>query len=212
MAARHLKGAIIGIDSANPVASVVLFQYNSDTLTRNIQAQMVERGGNLPSEPMRFKGAPTEDIKLEVEIDAADQLDRSDPVSVSMGIAPQLAALEMLVYPKSKLVLANSELLAAGGLEIIAPEAPLTLFVWGPQRVIPVRLSSLDITEQAYDERLNPIQAKVSLSLRVLSYNDFPRDHLGYSLFIAHQVLKEAMAVIGSVGGTASATGASLPG
>jgi hypothetical protein len=56
---------------------------------------------------------------------------------------------------------------------------------------------------------LNPIRAKVSLELRVLSYSDFSVTHPGYAVFLAHQVVKETMAVIGSVGNIAS-TGASI--
>lgn len=203
-----LKGAIVGIDPFNPVASVVLFQYNSETLTRTVRAQTTGGETGTPSEPVRFKGAPIEDIKLDIEIDAADQLEKADPQAVGMGIAPQLASLEMLLYPKSAIVLANTIALAAGTIEVIEPEAPLTLFVWGPQRVLPVRLSEFTITEESYDQKLNPIRAKVSLSLRVLSYNDFPLTHPGYHLFLSHQIAKEIMASMASVSNVSSATGA----
>ncbi len=117
-----------------------------------------------------------------------------------MGIYPQLSALEMLLYPKSALVIANTILLAAGTIEVIPPEAPFTLFIWGPKRILPVRLTGFTITEEAHDTGLNPIRAKVSLDLRVLSTSDFSITHPGYALFLAHQVVKETMAVIGSVG------------
>ena len=196
---RLLKGAVVGIDPFNPLASVILFQYNPDTLSRTLQAQTVGGEGGDRSEALRLKGAPVENIKLDVEIDATDQLEKAEGIAVGMGVYPQLSALEMLIYPKSSLVLANDALLALGTIEIIPPAAPLTLFVWGPKRVLPVRLTDFSVNEEAYDTNLNPIRAKVSLGLRVLSYNDLPRSHPGYSLFLAHQVLKETMAVIGSV-------------
>ena len=137
------------------------------------------------------------------------QLEKADPIATSMGIYPQLSALEMLLYPKSALVIANTVLMAAGTIEVIPPEAPFTLFIWGPKRVLPVRLTGFTITEEAHDPSLNPIRAKASLDLRVLSYSDFSVTHPGYALFLAHQVVKETMAVIGSVGNITS-TGASI--
>lgn len=199
-----MKGAIVGIDPFNPLASVVVFQYNPDTLTRTLQAQSAGAQGGDRTEAMRLKGAPVETFKLDVEVDATDQLERDDGVTESLGIYPQLSALEMLIYPKSALVVVNTALLAAGSMEVIPPNAPLTLFIWGQKRILPVRLTEFSITEEAYDVQLNPIRAKVSLGLRVLSYNDLPLTDPGFALFLAHQVVKEAMATIGSVGNLGS--------
>jgi hypothetical protein len=195
---RLVKGAIVGIDPFNPIASVIIFQYNPDTLTRTLKAKTAGEGGN-PAEALRLKGAPVENIKLDLEIDATDQLEKAGAVAVASGIYPQLSALEMLIYPKSALVIANTVLQLAGSIEVIPPSAPITLFIWGYKRVLPVMLTDFSITEEAYDTNLNPIRAKVSLGLRVLSYDDFPTDHPGYYLFLAHQVVKETMATIGSI-------------
>ena len=196
---RVRKGAIVAVDLFNPVSSVIVFQYNPATLTRTLTAQMATEEG-ARSEAQRFKGPPLEDISVAVEIDATDQLEKAESTAVSMGIYPQLSALEMILYPKSVTVIANAALAAVGTLEVVPPEAPLTLFVWGVKRVLPVRLTSFSIEEEAYDVNLNPIRAKVSLGMRVLNYNDLPMTNLGYGLFLAHQVAKEAMATIGSVG------------
>jgi hypothetical protein len=201
---RLVKGAIIGFDLFNPLASVIVFQYNPETLTRKVQAQVAGGETSGRSEALRLAGAPVETITLSVEIDATDQLERPDPTAVTMGIHPQLAALEMLLYPKTALVIANAVLAALGTVELIPPEAPLTLFVWGPKRILPVRLTDFSITEESYDVNLNPILAKVGLSLRVLSYSDLPPTNPGYALFLAHQVVKETMATIGSVGNLAA--------
>jgi hypothetical protein len=206
---RLQKGAIIGVDPFNPLASVIVFQYNPDTLTRTLTAQM--SGGNGDKgEALRFKGPPQESIKLEVELDATDQLEHAKSPATSMGIYPTLSALEMLLYPKSALTLANEVLLTMGIIETVAPDAPLTLFAWGAKRVVPVRISSFTITEEAFDPSLNPIRAKVSLDMRVLTYQDLGLDSVGGALFMAHQVAKEVMATIGGAGAVSGAIGAVL--
>jgi hypothetical protein len=195
---RLTKGAIVGIDIMNPLASVIVFQYNPESITRTLQPQSSGEGGDR-AEAMRLKGAPIETIKLDVAIDATDQLEKADAITTTLGIHPQLAALEMLLYPKSALVIANTVLMAIGQLEVVPPMAPFTLLVWGIKRVLPVRVTDLSITEEAHDPSLNPTRAKVSLGLRVLSYNDLALTHPGYSLFLAHQVAKEVFATIGSI-------------
>jgi hypothetical protein len=96
-------------------------------------------------------------------------------------------------------VIANTVRAATGTIELIGPTAPFTLLIWGYKRVLPVRLSSLNITEEAYDANLNPIRARVQVSLRVLSYSDLQATNPGYTLFLINQVAKEALAVLGSV-------------
>ncbi|HYQ17180.1 MAG TPA: hypothetical protein VEQ58_15515 [Polyangiaceae bacterium] len=190
---RLLKGALIGLDPLNPLASVVVFQYNPDTMTRRLEPRAVGGDGDR-SEAMRLTGPPKETISLTVEVDATDQLEKQNPIAVASGVYPALSALEMMVYPKSALVIANTILAAIGTIELLPAEAPFTLFVWGPQRVVPVRVASISITEEAYDPLLNPIRAKVELSLTVLSYNDLTLTNPGSFVFMAHQVLKETMA------------------
>src|SRR5689334_745076 len=168
---RLIKGALVALDPLNPAAGVVVFQYNPDTMTRRLDARAVASEGDR-GEAFRLTGAPKETITLSVEIDATDQLEQAAPLAVSSGIYPTLAAMEMMLYPKSSLVIANTALAQLGTIEVIPAEAPMTVLVWGPQRVLPVRLGSFSITEEAYDPKLNPIRAKVELSLSVLSYND----------------------------------------
>jgi hypothetical protein len=203
------KGAIVGLDPFNPLASVIVFQYNPDTLTRTLTAQTV--GGNAAQgEALRLKGPPQENITVNVEIDAADQLEKADGIATSMGLYPTLSSLEMLLYPKSALVIANEVLANVGVIEIIPPEAPLTLFIWGIKRVVPVRLTTFSITEEAFDPNLNPIRAKVNLGLRVLNYQDLGLLSVGGALFMAHQIIKEVMATINGVGNVASAVSGSF--
>ena len=77
--------------------------------------------------------------------------------------------------------------------------APLTLFIYGWKRVVPVKINSLSITETAHDPQLNPIRANVSLGMRVLTYNDLSVMHPGYWTFLTHQVVKETLATLASV-------------
>src|SRR5215204_3294327 len=210
---RLIKGALVGIDPFNPLASVIIFQYNPDTLTRSLRAQTPDRPWwerADRSEAMRLAGPPEETIQLEIEIDAADQLEQAEATATTMGVYPALASLEMLLYPKASLMIANEALLQLGVIEVVAPEAPLTLFVWGSKRVLPVRLTSFSITEQAFDTGLNPIRASVSLSLTVLNYQDLGLLSVGGALFMAHQVAKEAMATINGVGSIASSVSFSV--
>ena len=207
---RLQKGAIVGLDPFNPLASVVVFQYNPETLTRTLTPQTAGGSGggaSAPGEALRLTGPPQEEIKLDVVIDATDQLEKGDSLATQMGVYPQLSALEMLLYPKSALVIANEVLLQFGVIEVVPPAAPLTLLIWGVKRVVPVRLTTFSITEEMFDPSLNPIQAKVSLGLRVLNYRDLGLLSPGGALFMAHQVVKEVMATIGSVSNAAGALG-----
>jgi len=194
-----MKGAIVGADPLNPLASVIVFQYNPDTMTRTLKAQTTSSDNADKGEALRLKGPPRETIKVDVEIDAADQLEVADATATTVGLHPTLASLEMLLYPKSATAIANEALAAAGVIEIIPVEAPLTLFVWGAMRTLPVRIDEFSITEEAFDPILNPIRAKVSLSLQVLNYQDLGLASVGGALFMVHQVAKEVMATIGGV-------------
>jgi hypothetical protein len=192
---RLLKGALIGLDVTNPLASVIAFQYNPDTMTRRLEARTASSGdGSDKAEALRLKGPPKETITLTIELDATDQLGENNPLAVATGIYPTLSALEMLIYPKSSTIVANALAAQAGILEIIPTEAAPVLFVWGAQRILPVRIVGFTVTEEAYDTLLNPIQAKVALDLLVLSYYDLKVSNPGYSFFLAHQIAKEIMA------------------
>lgn len=195
---RLMKGALVGMDLFNPLASVVVFQYNPETMTRSLEARSVAGSGDQ-GETMRLTGPPKETITLSIEIDAADQLEDANPIATTMGIYPSLSALEMMLYPKTAAVITNTVLSTIGSIEILPVEAPFVLFTWGLKRVLPVRITSFSITEEAYDPSLNPIQAKVELSLMVLSYQDFGVLHPGHSLFFAHQIAKEVMATLNVV-------------
>jgi hypothetical protein len=202
-----LKGGLVLLDpDTSAVRRMIALQYTPDTMTRTLQVQSV--GGEVGdrSEALRLKGPPIETIKVDAEIDATDQLEAADPTSIQLGIHPILAALETVVYPTSSQLQANNSLAQAGTLEIAPMEAPLTLFIWSQHRILPVRITEFSITEEAFDPLLNPIRAKVSLGMRVLSIDDLGFTHKGGSLFMSYLQTKEQLATR-SAGGTLSTFG-----
>ena len=206
---RLLKGGIVLIDpQSSAVRRVIALQYNPDTLSRTLQVQAVGSDGQDRSEALRIKGPANETIKLDAEIDATDQLEFPDQHRsvTQFGLFPQLAALETLVYPSSAQLQANNARQGAGELEIIPMESALTLFVWSKSRVVPVRITDFSITEEAFDAALNPIRAKISLGMRVLTVNDLGFAHKGGSLFMSYLQNKERLAGL-SQGGALSALG-----
>ncbi|MCS7002578.1 MAG: hypothetical protein NZ518_07010 [Dehalococcoidia bacterium] len=207
---RLLKGGIVLIDpESSAIQRIIALQYNPDTVSRTLQVQGFTggTGGEANrSEALRLKGPPVETIKLDAELDATDQLEMADGVAVQVGIHPQLAALEILVYPTSAQLLANNALARSGTLEIAPMQAPLSLFVWSKNRIVPVRITDFSVTEEAFDPNLNPIRAKVSLGMRVLSVDDLGFNHKGGSLYMIYQQQKEALAALYR-GGTLGALG-----
>jgi hypothetical protein len=196
-----LKGGIVLLDPDTGVpVQIVVLQYNPDTLSRTLQLQGIgpEPGDRL--EALRLKSPPLETIKLEAEIDATDQMELNDTTVAQLGIYPQLAALEVMVYPTSAQLRDNNSQSNSGVLEIAPMEAPLSLFVWSQVRVLPVRLTEFNITEEAFDPNLNPIRAKISLGMRVLTVNDLGFAHKGGNLFMAYLQQKEQLARGGAQG------------
>jgi hypothetical protein len=192
---RLLKGGIVLIDpESGAVQRVIVLQYNPDTLTRSFQVKGAGPEGGDRSEALRLKGPAVESFKLDAEIDATDQLEVGDPTTTQFGIQPQLAALETMIYPTTSQLQSNNNLANIGTLEIAPMQTPLALFVWSRSRIVPVRITELSITEEAFDPALNPIRAKVSLGLRVLSVDDLGFDDKGSSIYLAYQRQKEQLA------------------
>jgi hypothetical protein len=202
-----IRGGIVLVDPQSvAVQRVIVMQYNPDTLTRSLQPQTAGTDAGDRVEVLRLKGPAVETIKLEAEIDATDQLEQPDrnPTALASGIQPQLAVLETIVYPSSSTIQSNKDLALAGMLEIVPAEAPLTLFIWSKSRIVPVRLSEFSITEEAFDPELNPIRAKISLGMRVLSTNDFGFEDRGSSLYLSYQQEKERLARLALSGSLAA--------
>lgn len=196
---RLRKGGLALVDPGTErVLRIVPLQYNPDSLTRSLQIHGASQDGGDRSEALRLTGPPSETIKLEAELDAADQREKAQSGQTLMqnSLHAQLAALETIVYPPSGRVRELLNLAAGGVMEIAPVEAPLTVFVWSSQRVLPVRITEFSVTEEEFDTELNPTRAKVSLSMRVLSYTDLGFDHKGARLFTVYHETKEASATL----------------
>jgi hypothetical protein len=193
---RLIKGGIALLDNTTgQVLALIPLQYNPDTLTRSMQIKSVSGESGDHIEALRLKGPPIESYKLDAEIDATDLLERADPQTTQLGIHPQLAILETIVYPTSIHLTSNYLLETAGQLEIAPMDGPLTVFIFGAQRIVPVRITELSITEDAFDVSLNPIRAKISLGLRVLTIDDLTFTSKGGSMFMAYLQVKERLAL-----------------
>jgi hypothetical protein len=192
---RILKGGLVLLDPNSFAVlpnGIILMQYNPDTLTRSLKIKGIEEGADR-SEALRLTGPPTESIKLEAEIDATDQLEQQNASAMQYGIAPQLAALETIIYPSSATLQNNYSLSQQGTLEIMPMLAPISLFVWSAARIVPVRITEFSITEEAFDPALNPLRAKVSLGMNVLTIDDLFFTDKGGSLYMAYLRQKETL-------------------
>jgi hypothetical protein len=192
---RILKGGIVLLNpTTSAIERIISLQYNPVSLSRTLKGQSID--GTDRSQALRLKGPPIETYTLEAEIDATDQLEfpEQNKEVQENGIAPILATLESMVYPKSSELLSNNSQASSGVLEILPTEGPLILFIWSKNRVMPVKLTTFGITEEAFDTKLNPIQAKVSLGMQVLTVNDLGFDHKGGQLYMAYQQQKEQLA------------------
>jgi hypothetical protein len=198
---KTLRGGLVRIDpTARTLLDVVIFQYNPDTLTRTLQPRAIggEPGDRL--EVLRLTGPPRETIKFDAEIDAADQLEHpADPASlpvVTQGLLPALAALERLVTPTADELTATDALFDRGAFEVAPMEAPLVVLVWGVKRVVPVLVSSLTFSEEAFGPALQPIRVKASIECKVLTSSDLPLQHVGGTLYLAYRQAVERLAAM----------------
>lgn len=196
-----IKGGIVLVDPlTSAILRVITLQYNPDTLTRTMQVHGTGGEGNNRSEALRLTGPPTETIKLEAEIDGTDDLETADKLTGKVGIQPQLAALETIIYPPSYRLIINNVISMLGTIEILPVESALTLFIWNASRIIPVRITEFSITEEAFDVNLNPIRAKVSLGMRVLNTDDLGFMSKGGFLYMGYQLNKEVLAAMFTAG------------
>lgn len=133
-----------------------------------------------------------EAIGFEIRLDATDKLNDGDPITQQFGIAPQLAALEMMVHPKEENLLAQALTSlpgSSGGFNFTGKDnPPMILFIWGLKRVLPVNIKSLNITETEFNTKLDPVRATVSVNLEVIEGNN--------ALYTYSKIWKEVMAAV----------------
>ncbi len=188
-------GLVLIAPESGAIERIITLQYAAETLQRSLQVQSIQDEPDR-SQPLRLTGPAVETITLEAELDATDQLEfpRDNPDTLEAGIFPALSAMETLLHPTVSQLERQNAQSDAGSFEITPAETPLALFIWSRNRIVPVRLSDLSITEEFFDPALNPIRAKVSLTLRVLSVDDLGFKHRGSGLFMAYLQGKEQLA------------------
>jgi hypothetical protein len=190
-----LKGALVAFTPSFlpiPIPDVTVFQYNPESLTHTWTQPSpggdgggsCGRTGTTTGNPMAVPGMPGEQFDLNVVLDANEDIadgGASAALAEVSGVYTRLAAMEMLLYPadsgsSSLLGQASAALVGALGGGGAPPTAtvpdstvPITLFVWGPFRIVPVRLTGLTVTETLYDDILNPIHAEAKIQLKVLT-------------------------------------------
>lgn len=202
-----LKGGLVLLDAVTgTVVRIIPLQYNPESVSRTFQIQAIGGDHTDRSEAFRLKGPAIETIKVEAVLDATDQLEVVNTTVAEVGLQAHLATLELMIHPTSAQLEASNALAGSGTLEILPMEMPLTVFVWSKFRVTPVRLTEFSITEQAFDPNLNPIQAKVSLGMRVLSVNDVGFDNKAGRLFMTYLRTKEQLSQL-APNGTLSGLG-----
>jgi hypothetical protein len=163
-------------------------------MTRSLEQQVPEPDPEQSAGDTQHVLPPIESFTLSIELDAADQLEASDPVAVATGLHPQLAELELLLYPSSATMILNQVRSLVGSAAIVPLEVPLVLFVYGPARVVPVRLATMSITELAFDPLLNPIQARVEMGLRSLTQRELTEAGPAFEkLGLVRQIAKEML-------------------
>jgi len=187
-----LKGAFVSVDGST--TNTLNFQFNPANLKRSLKPQMVGGEEGDRSMAVRFKGAPVQTIDAVIEFDASTALSASVPDIVENGVYEQLAALEVMIAPSCSTINNIQSQLSSGIMEVAPMAAPMIYFVWGKNRVLPVRFSQYSITEELFDGELNPIQVSVSVSMRVLSYSDLDSSNHAYQQYLVYQQTMETLA------------------
>ncbi len=201
-----LKGALVeyGTDFLGIIPNVVIFQFNPESLTRNIEIPQRPTGtGNR--ETSQAGEVPVENITLTAHFSAADDLGNNNPLAFIFGIGPRLAALEKMSRPvkadnhsSEPIDPIGNSISGAGNENPTQPIPreiyPRILFIWGLTRVLPVIISSLSINEQEYDNILNPVRAEVSLGLSVITIDKCSDDEIAKGAAAYSTLAKDAQA------------------
>ena len=203
-----LRGALIeyGNDLIGPIPNIVIFQFNPETLTRTMEIPQPPGGGNA-RETSQSSGKTYETIAMKAQFSAADELGDGKVLARAFGIGPRLAALEKMVQTSDDGGLLGAALDAIGdalglGGGDDAPSQPIprekyprTLFIWGLTRVLPVRISSMRVTEQEYDFLLNPVRADVDIEMTVMAPDPYSSDPLAEGALMYTKTVQDVMAV-----------------
>jgi hypothetical protein len=162
------RGALVELMPAfgTVMPNIVVFQFNPETLRHSWTQPPATMQG---THPLAVQGMPGETFSFSLAMDVTDQaaLGVNNPLGADAllnGIYSRLAALEMLMFP-----VPTGDPPTGGRRAVPAAQVPAVLFVWGDGRIVPVRVTSLTITEKLFDASLNPTHADAQIELRVLT-------------------------------------------
>jgi len=202
-----LRGALIeyGTSLIGPIPNLVIFQFNPESLSRTLQIPSRPTGATQ-RETTQAGEKTFEKITFKAHFSAANMLDEGKVLAELFGIGPQLAALEKMVLPSSKIagligaaIDAIGDALGGGGDAPAQPipreKYPRILFIWGLNRVLPVTIDSMSISELEYDSVLNPLRAEVDITLSVIAVDDCSDDVLAKGALEYSTIAKEAQAI-----------------
>lgn len=172
-----LKGAFIKLDAGvlGKLPSVIVFQFNPAQVTRKPTLVRVptKSDGSGKKPAVLQPDEPSESISFTLRLDATDQLAQGNPIAATSGILPTLSALELLLSSTRSPAAELASLIGSKKRKKPHQHPPAKLstvfFFWGPFRILPVTVNSLNITETEYDPRLNPVRAEVAVELEVLT-------------------------------------------
>jgi hypothetical protein len=214
-----LKGGLIQFTRSFPlpVPKVIVFQYNPETMTHGWTPATASPGTpGHPGNPLAVTGQPQETFSFTLAMDSNDDIADGNPASAGIaeetGVYARLAALEMLLFPvvssSGGLVGTVTATLGFIGGRSATPKQqvppallPMVLLVWGPGRILPVRVAALSITEKLYDATLlNPTHVEAQITLRVLTQDELkyltgPLGALAYVAYSYSQALRGALAI-----------------
>jgi hypothetical protein len=198
------KGALAVYPTHTPGSSpsrTIVFQFNPESMKRTLAHRAAPQpnqanSGAAKEDVLRVAGPPVETISVTVDMHAADQLEEPDEngAVAEHGLHPALATLELLMYPPTLNAQKIEQAAAAGRVQVNPADLPLVILIWGKSRVVPVKLTSFAVSEDAFDTHLNPISAKVELAMQVLTYMEFADSSIGRDAFISYQKAKESLA------------------
>ncbi len=189
-----IKGGIVLMDrDSGQIRRVIALQYNPETLSRSLSVRGAGDDGDR-LEALRLTGPPMETLNLEAMLDATDALEDSRETAVELGVAADIAALETILSPSAETLERQDALASRGAIEILPAVSPLVLFVWGGRRILPVRITDFSVVEEMFDRALNPVRARITLGMRVLTVADLPFASRGGALAMVQLRMKETLA------------------
>lgn len=234
-----LKGALVSFTAAGgalglPAApNVIVFQINPESIVHawtEATAPEASQDPKIKYSPLAVSGVPGESFTFTLMLDADEQISdvASDPVGAGLalasGVYTRLSAIELLQFPAPSAsgglvgqvtAAAGAAASGAGGSGAAAvpvSEVPVVLFVWGPQRIVPVRVTALSVTERLFDVALNPTHAEAQITLKVLTPDELaavqgPMSGIANMAYSYNQGLREARAALNAAESAAGILG-----